>query len=339
MLKKILYTTLLILIAICWWNWEWLQYGYFQAKGQFKIILEAQPIEEFLEDPDYPDSLKNKLRLTQIARKYATDSLGLHKSGNYTKMFDQKGEVLLWNLSASEPYKLKAYQWDYPILGSMPYKGFFDLEKAREEAKNMKEQHYDIRIRSVGGWSTLGFLEDPLLSNMLDRSDGALAELIIHELTHATIFIKDEVEFNENLASFIGKQGAEQFLISHFGDSSSLHLQYIQEEKDSKKLTKTILEGALLLDSLYQTFDTDLTIETKDSLKIKVLNNIRNCLQSTAFYNDRYVHLFDENLPNNAYFMAFRRYHNQEDSLKKLYASYDNNIRLMIEGLKEKYGK
>ncbi len=265
MLKKIILGCLLIIIAICAWNWQWVKYGYFQAKGQIRVITEARPIEAFLSDPDYPDSLKQKLELTKEVRKYAIDSLGLLQSDNYTKLFDQGGKTLLWNVSASEPYALEAYRWDYPFLGSMPYKGFFDLEAAKQEARKLKDQGFDVRIRTVGGWSTLGILEDPLLSNMLERSDGALAEVIIHELTHATLFIKDEIEFNENLASFIGEKGAEMFLVSYFGDSSAQHLEYIQSEADSKLLTKLILSGARSLDSLYESFEDKTPDLVRDS--------------------------------------------------------------------------
>lgn len=341
MLKKIILGLLLILIAISLWNWQWVQYGYYQAKGQLRVILEARPIEEFLQDPNYPDSLKQKLQLTKVVRRYAIDSLGLLQSDNYTKLFDQGGKTLLWNVSASEAYELKAYRWDYPFLGSMPYKGFFDLEAAKVEARKLQDEGYDVRIRTVGGWSTLGILEDPLLSNMLERNDGALAEVIIHELTHATLFIKNEIEFNENLASFIGEKGAEMFLISHFGDSSDQHLEYIQSEADSKLLTQLILEGAKKLDSLYQTFQTQEYLSTadKDSLKMNTIVGITRSLDSANFYNDRYHQIFETTQPNNAYFMAFRRYHDQEDTIMSIYNSHNGNFKAMINDLKSKYGK
>jgi len=141
-----------------------------------------------LNDPEFPDSLKSKLIIAQKARTYAIKSLGLNQSNNYTKMFDQKGEVLLWNLSACEPYELKPYQWSFPFLGKMPYKGYFKIEEAKKEQEILDSLGYDTRIRPVGGWSTLGILNDPILSNMLRRSDGALADIIIHELTHANNF-------------------------------------------------------------------------------------------------------------------------------------------------------
>src|SRR5690606_16736486 len=133
---------------------------------------------------------------------YAISEIGLEESKNYTSYYDQKGQVILWNLSACESYEFTPKLWSFPFLGSFPYKGYFDLDKAMEEYQLLKELGYDARIRPVNGWSTLGWTKDPILSNMTERSTGAIVELIIHELTHSTLFVKDNIEFNENLASF-----------------------------------------------------------------------------------------------------------------------------------------
>ncbi|MFY0607424.1 MAG: aminopeptidase [Cyclobacteriaceae bacterium] len=337
MIKKVLWVVLLIIIAFLSYHWELVNYGILQTKGQINVIVNARPIDEFINDPDFPDSLKQKLLLTKEVRRFAIDSLGLKNSENYTKLFDQQGKTLLWNVSASERFELKPYKWEFPFLGAMPYKGYFDLDKAKEEANRLEALGLDTRVRRVGGWSTLGILEDPLLSNMLGRNDGALAEVIIHELTHATLFVVGEVAFNENLASFIGERGSEQFLISVFGDSSAQHLEYLQSEADSRLLTKIVLHGAEQLDSLYGTFN-DEPIEFKDSLKQYQIQQVVNDLKKGEFYNERYRNIFDKRLPNNAYFMAQRRYHSQEDSIQSILDNYGGDIRVMLKGLKEQYG-
>ena len=89
--------------------------------------------------------------------------------------------------------------------------------KAESLKAELESEGYEVRIRPVGAWSTLGFFNDPILSNMLERSPGALAELIIHEMTHATLYVKDGVDFNENLATFVGEQGALEFLEAQYG--------------------------------------------------------------------------------------------------------------------------
>ena len=120
----------------------------------------------------------------------------------------------MWVVMACEPFALKPKEWKFPIIGSVPYKGFFKKERAEALKAELEKEGWDVMVRNPGGWSTLGWFTDPILSKMLMRSEGDLANLIIHEMSHATIFVKDSVEFNENLATFIGDRGAELFLIA-----------------------------------------------------------------------------------------------------------------------------
>ncbi len=338
MIKKFFLLLLVLLLVFCVWQWSLILYGLDQAKGQIKVITEAKPLEEFLSDPNFPDSLKQKLRLAQEVRLFAMNELGLNQSDNYTKMYDQKGQTILWNVSACEPYELKPYKWYFPLLGSMPYKGYFDLEKAKKEAQRLKEEGYDVRVRTVSGWSTLGILNDPILSNMLERSEGALAEVIIHELTHATVFVKNEIDFNENLASFIGERGAEFFLKRKYGSDSNFLINYQQNLLDQRKLTKHILSGGAFLDSLYSAM-ADSATTYKEERKQQAMQLIAQNLDTVSFFHEKYHQIFSESLPNNAYFMAFKRYHSQEDTLTTIYAAHDNDLKLLIKGMKEQYGK
>lgn len=338
MFKKIWPFFLTIIITLIIWQWSFIMYGLNQAAGQIEVIRNSRPIEEFLQDPEFPDSLKQKLRLAQEVRVFAMQELKLNQSDNYTTLYDQKGKTILWNLSACEPYELKPYTWYYPFLGSMPYKGFFDLEKAKIEGKKLKDEGFDMRIRTVSGWSTLGILNDPILSNMLNRSEGALAEVIIHELTHATIFVKNEIDFNENLASFIGEKGAQLFLKEKYGPDSKSLTAYLEDLNDEKKLTKHILTGAQLLDSLYNHL-LNQPDSIKKAFKEKTIDTIVESLDTVSFFNDGYHNIFESTKPNNAYFMSYMRYHSQEDTLTSIYNRYDNNLNLMLENLKSLYGK
>ncbi|MEQ8240173.1 MAG: aminopeptidase [Cyclobacteriaceae bacterium] len=339
MLKKIVISFIFIISMLVIWQWPLLIYGIQQGKGQLNVIIKAKPIKYFLEDENFPDSLKAKLIIAQKARTFAIQKLGLKNSDNYTKMYNQKGEVLLWNLSACAPYQLQPYQWSFPFLGEMPYKGFFDLDEAKQEQAKLDTLGYDTRIRPVGGWSTLGILNDPILSNMLQRSDGALAEVIIHELTHSTIFIKNNIEFNENLASFIGEQGAQAFLAKEFKQSPEKLESYIASEKDGRMFRQHMLIGTDSLNLLYLKMDDTLANKTKSRLKGALIQKIVNQLDTVPFTNLRYKKIFDKQLPNNAYFMSLKRYHSQKDTLNELYTAYNQDIKKMIEGLKEKYSE
>jgi predicted aminopeptidase len=83
MVKKIFIVFLAVLLVLILFNWELVAYGTRQGYGQLKIVMDAKPIAELMDDPVFPDSLKRKLELIQEIRKYAIDSLGLKDTKNY----------------------------------------------------------------------------------------------------------------------------------------------------------------------------------------------------------------------------------------------------------------
>src|SRR5688572_21409953 len=215
--KRILWSVLALVLILAIAYWDLLLYGIRQGRGQLNIVWNARPVDEFMKDPAFPDSLKARLRLIDEVRRYAIDSLGLKDTENYKTLYDQKGEEIMWVVTACEPFRLKAKEWDFPVLGSVPYKGFFNKKLALQLREELQREGWDVSIRNPGGWSTLGWFTDPILSKMLERSEGDLANLIIHEMSHSTIFVKDSVDFNENLSTFIGDRGAEKFLAYKYG--------------------------------------------------------------------------------------------------------------------------
>src|SRR5688572_8846129 len=256
-IKRVFIALLAILLVLVIVFWDLVSYGVRQGYGQLNIVWSARPVEKFLADPSFPDSLKSQLRLIDEVRKFAIDSLGLKDTENYKTLYDQKGEEIMWVVLACEPFQLKPKEWRFPVIGSVPYKGFFNRDRAVSLKRELEAEGYDVIIRNPGGWSTLGWFTDPILSKMLSRSEGDLANLIIHEMSHATIFVKDSIDFNENLATFIGDRGAEQFLIHKYGISSKEYTTYIQEDRDYLKYVDHMLHGAQTLDSVYQTMKDD----------------------------------------------------------------------------------
>ena len=328
----------LLLIAVIIW-WDLVVYGIRQGRGQFNIIWNAKPVEEYLADPAFPDSLKARLRLIDEVREFAIDSLGLKDTENYKTLYDQKGKEIMWVVLAAKPYKLEPKEWKFPVLGAVPYKGFFDPELASELKNELEKEGWDVIVRNPGGWSTLGWFTDPILSKMLNRSEGDLANLIIHEMSHATIFVKDSVDFNENLATFIGDRGAEKFLIYKYGANSKEYNQYIDEDRDYVKYVDHMLYGAQLLDSLYTTMSESDPIAEKKRRKESLIRNIVSNLDTlTLQLPDKPSKRFKDKLPNNAYFMNFRQYQSQQDVFHNEWqASFQGDLKKYIAYLAEKY--
>jgi predicted aminopeptidase len=317
MLKKIIklsFELLLLLTMIFCLLWHNLViYGISQGKGQLTIIWNSQPIEEVLQEVTFPDSLKQKLKLIIEIKKFAIDSIGINKSKNYSIVYNQHNKPILLTVSACEPYSLKAKEWTFPFLGAVPYKGFFNKKEAAKEISSLKSKGYDVDVYSPSGWSTLGWFKDPILSNMLYKSDGQLANLIIHELTHGTIYIKNNVTFNENLASFIGDKGAENFLIFKYGINSKQYIDYENSKEDEKCFNEYILKSTERLDSLYSTMNEAEKEEIKKQNKNKIINEIvlgvnRLPLHKKKNYFKYSLNAFSE---KNSFFMAFKRYDSQ----------------------------
>ncbi|CAN5480013.1 aminopeptidase [soil metagenome] len=339
MIKKILLGVLVVAVILCALYWSLISYGVAQGLGQLRIIREARPVEEFINDPSYPDSLKLKLKLIQRARQFAIDSLGLNDTDNYKTMYDQQGQELMWVVIACEPFRLKEKRWEFPVVGSVPYKGFFSKDKAVKEKEALEKENWDVSVRNPGGWSTLGWFTDPILSGMLRRSDGDLASLIIHEMVHSTIYVKDSSDFNENLASFIGDRGAEEFLAVTRGDTSKEYHEYIFQDTDYRKLAEHMLHGTQKLDSLYNTFSDSELLDTRKRKKENFIRRIVESMDTISFSTGkRKSGRFTKKLPNNTYFMSYKTYESKHDTMKEDWVKlFDGDLNRMIQFYKGKY--
>lgn len=314
-------------------------YGFRQARGQWHIIRNAKPVEQFLSDPSFPDSLKSRLHLIDDVRRFAIDSLGLKDTENYKTMFDQKGKEVMWVVMASRPFKLEPKEWHFPVLGAVPYKGFFNEKLALELREELQAEGWDVIIRNPGGWSTLGWFTDPILSKMLTRSEGDLANLIIHEMSHATIFVKDSVDFNENLATFIGDRGAEQFLIYKYGADSKEYLEYMAEDRDYLRYVDHMLRGSNMLDSIYGKMSDDQPVKEKERIKTESIRAIVESLDTLSLeLTEKPSGRFRETLPNNAYFINFRQYQASQDVFFDEWEhTFGKDLPRYIEHLSEKH--
>lgn len=321
-------------------RYELVIYGISQGKGQLSLIMNAEPVADVVKDPAFPDSLKQKLTLISEIREFAFDSLGINRNNNYTTVYNQNKQSVLWTISASEPYALKPKEWTFPFLGSVPYKGFFNRTALRKEYLELVAQGYDIDVYSPSGWSTLGWFNDPILTNMLYRDEGSLANLIIHELTHGTLYVKDSATFNENLANFIGDKGAQQFMRSKYGPGSKQALNYEEDKADTKIYDDYILKSIPRLDSLYQQLGRGLSEEEIKKEKQKLITAIALGVNKLPLHKKKnyFRYTLQALREGNAFFMAFSRYDSQYDIFEKEFKEkYHSDLKEYLKGLKKIY--
>ncbi|GMO49530.1 MAG: aminopeptidase [Termitinemataceae bacterium] len=298
--------------------------GYLNSAVMLESILEKENASD--EDKIFVDNIHD-------IRNFAA-SLGLKKTKNYTKYVEIDRNYLAAVVSASSKYAFDRHLWHFPVVGAVPYKGFFNVEDAKKEAAKLKAKNLDVYIRGVSAFSTLGFFRDPLYSYMKAYSVKELADLIIHESMHATVFLRGNMGFNEELAEIIGSEGANIYMQERFGGASKELRDIADAEEDSKTFIATVQDLIEKLQSVYA--KTDISSEEKLSLKEKTINDFKKEFAATyknKFKTDNYIHYSDAEI-NNANLDLYRLYYKKDSELKELYKECGSNLKKFIEAAK-----
>jgi len=302
-----------------------------QGVAMIGYLNQAVPVEKAPDSGDEEHALFVQ-RVLDI-RRFASEELGLAMSKNYTRYVQLDRDYLAAVVSASAQDSFKRHEWHFPIVGSVPYKGFFNVEDARKERKKLEKKGLDVWIRPVEAFSTLGWFNDPLYSYMRAYPPARLADLIIHESLHATIFVKGRAQFNEELAEFIGSEGARLYMEARCGTDSEEYRAMLESEADSKKYVAFIQELIAELNVLY---DGGINKEETLTQKEAVINAAKerfNAEYDNLFSNDNYRG-FAELPVNNAYLELYRLYHAEDNFYAGLYERSGRDLRAFIAAAK-----
>ncbi len=189
------------------------------AYEEARVLWRREPISTVLARPDLDPGTRAQLELVLAVRRYAADELGLRVGGSYTSVARVDADQIVHVVTAAPRDRLEPKTWWFPIAGRVPYRGYFERADAEAFAAALEREGYDTLVRPAVAFSTLGWFDDPVLSTMLRGDHAQLAETIVHELTHATLYVPGHASFNESFAQFVGLQGAERFFQAH-GDAA-----------------------------------------------------------------------------------------------------------------------
>ena len=308
------------LFCVCGCNFD---YYLHLARGQSRVIFGRTPLAEIAARPTIADKTRSQFELIQSILHYA-DSLGLKTGDNYTTFYDTGDNPVSWNVSASPPERFEPYLWEFPFVGAVPYKGFFQLDLAIEQRDALIAKGYDAIVRPVSAYSTLGFFSDPILSGMLNYQPDQLADLILHELTHATAYAAGETDFNETMATFVGRQGSLLFLSRHLGPDTPL-LQLAQQRRaDSALFGNFMVATVASLDSLYS-LELPRAVVLRQRMAVFAQRKVDFALIRGQFSRSNYDAFLDWEL-NNARLLSYRRYHSNLDLFAAVYRHQDADL-------------
>jgi predicted aminopeptidase len=302
------------------------------------MLNSKEPVEDILNSGRLSPEQKKKVELSQEARLFAFEKLQLHKSDNYSKYVDLKRPYITWTVTASQKWKFEPYLWNFPFIGKAPYKGFYTEKLAAEEAEELRQKDLDVSVRGVSAYSTLGKLTDPLLSSMLNYSEHALVNTIIHELVHTTLFIKDNINFNERLAVFVANKGTEQFYLSKEGANSPT-LKRIRDENYDDELFSKFITGEI--DELKKWYDTTdpagLPADDREKIRQERLQLIARHFEErikSQLRTKSYDRLFSKPF-NNADLSVYNTYMKSLDVFEAVYKKNGSNIPEFLKKCRE----
>jgi predicted aminopeptidase len=302
--------------------------GYEEAK----ILSRRTPLEEVIQDPATDAETRRKLQLVIQARTFAHEALGLAAGKNYRTYSRLDSDTLALVLSASPRDRFAAHTWWFPIVGRVPYKGFFSLKSAEKAAAKLQKKGYDTDIRPTSAFSTLGWFSDPVLSTMLKYDDVGLLSTIVHELTHATIFIPSQVSFNESFANFVGDRGAVDYFCDLEGEDGAGCRAARAQWRDDLLFSHYL--GILIPDLEAVYARTDLPLEERLRLREEVYtrDQQRFLAEFGPQLSPGYQRLIGRPL-NNARLVAIRLYYHRLDLFEATLQRHDQDLRATIQAI------
>jgi predicted aminopeptidase len=309
-----------------------LSYLFQAVAGEYQLLNGAVPVEEAMKNPSLSQSQRAHLALVERIKEFGVTELGLKKTVSYQTVNLEPHQPTIYVVSACPKDRLRPVTWWFPVVGDMPYLGFFDLESARLEKQKLVEKDLDAFIGMADAYSTLGWFKDPLTRNLIGASTLDFVETILHEMTHTTFYVKGQGEFNEGLAMLVAKEGALLFMEKTFGPSDPLSEEARKSIHDERLFSSFL---ASLVDELNHVYQSPLSYQEKLAEREKVFASSlgRFKLLKSQFQTERFAP-FEHAPMNNAFLISVMIYHRPYLLFEQALQRRGNSIKDMLQWLK-----
>ena len=304
-----------------------------QASGHMKLMAGRVPLDEALETVEFSDSEREILEWVPRIKAFGESDVGLSETKNYTTINPDFDDVV-WNVTACAPDRFEAHRYHYPVVGSLPYIGFFDKEDAREEARRLRELGWETHVRAAGAYSTLGWFRDPLWRSMLKWDLERMANTVLHELAHASLWLKGEGSFNESFASFVGDRATELFLQLPGEGQEERWLEHVGSEEDRAQYRASMHGLVVRLEALYA---AGLSGEEVARRREIVITEARNSHARQGWKTRSYARAMRaERQFNNARLYQFRVYNTGMNEFDRALARFGGDLQAFVEAARDR---
>lgn len=302
------------------------------AYEEARILARRQPIQRLVARDNTDPALRAKLALVLAARQFAVDSLGLEAGKSFTTFSQLDRDTLVLVVSAAYRDRLQLKTWSFPVVGSFPYKGFFDFDEAKRTATVLRDEGFDVSLGASSAFSTLGWFNDPLVSTTVRQDSVTLVNTVLHELLHNTYFAKGKVSFNESFASFVGGRGAEHFFRT-LGDTA-LTRRAQDDWQDDLRLGAFWARTAREIDSVFAALPDSATTERIGARNAVYGRAQQRLVDSVAPQLRGYPDGWSRRVVlDNAVLLARRVYADGLDRFDSVYVANNGDLRAAITGI------
>ncbi len=272
--------------------------------GQIDILLRARDIGAVARDPHVDPHTRALLGQVSAIKAFG-EAHSLRPTGNYHRYVELDRGAVVWVVTASEPLRFRSKTWWFPIVGRVPYLGWFDRDEAHAFADELRAEGWDSDVGAADAYSTLGWFDDPVLSTMIaegNEATGLLVNVILHESVHATLYVDGQTRFNESLAEYVAGKLTVSYLDERYGPASREKAAYLDAVHRGAERSAQMHRAYETLEKLYA---SQRPPEEKLAEKARVLQALR---RETRFRRPI----------NNATLSAFKNYNSGTPELDAL---------------------
>lgn len=301
------------------------------------IMRARRPIPQVMADPATDQDTRAKLAWVLEARRFAADELGIDVGDSYTMFTQLERDTLALVVSAAPKDQLAPVTWWFPIVGRVPYRGFFSVDDALDAQADLDDEGYDTYVRPTAAFSTLGWFNDPVLSTALATDDVEVVTTVLHELAHRYMYVPGQAGFNESFANFSGRVGAIQFFCTRRGGGPD-SVKCIRAQarwRDMQRYSVFIDQFAAELDRLY--YSQDISFDEKvrrrepifAAARERFRDDLTPTLESLTFGG------FATRPMNNATLMGSVRYYHRLPDFRALLDAHGGDITATMDAIRQ----